>query len=299
MQPTNSFKGIVMLLLCSFIWGTAFVAQSVGADLLGPFSFNGIRSFLGAFFLVPCIAIIDRLSGKPLSFWGTDDSHKRGDLITGGLCCGLLLTIASTLQQTGIAYTSAGKAGFITALYIVIIPILGLLVKKHVTFMQWAAVAVAAAGMYFICINEGFSINKGDLIVLACAVVFAVHIMAIERFTQLVDPVRMSAIQFFVCGMLSLPVIIWAEQPELSAITAAWLPLAHAGIMSCGIAYTLQIAGQKYVNVILASILLSLESVFSVLAGWLFLGETLSMREIGGCVLVFAAILLAQMPERK
>ena len=157
-------------------------------------------------------------------------------------------------------------------------------------------VAVAAAGMYFICINEGFSINKGDLIVLACAVVFAVHIMAIERFTQLVDPVRMSAIQFFVCGMLSLPVIIWAEQPELSAITAAWLPLAHAGIMSCGIAYTLQIA---YVNVILASILLSLESVFSVLAGWMFLGETLSMREIGGCVLVFAAILLAQMPERK
>lgn len=197
MQQTNSFKGIVMLLLCSFIWGTAFVAQSVGADLLGPFSFNGIRSFLGAFFLVPCIAVIDRLSGKPLSFWGTDDSHKRGDLITGGLCCGVLLTIASTLQQTGIAYTSAGKAGFITALYIVIIPILGLLVKKHVTFMQWAAVAVAAAGMYFICINEGFSINKGDLIVLACAVVFAVHIMAIERFTQLVDPVRMSAIQFF------------------------------------------------------------------------------------------------------
>ena len=252
-------------------------------DLLGPFSFNGIRSFLGAFFLVPCIAVIDRLSGKPLSFWGTDDSHKRGDLITGGLCCGVLLTIASTLQQTGIAYTSAGKAGFITALYIVIIPILGLLVKKHVTFMQWAAVAVAAAGMYFICINEGFSINKGDLIVLACAVVFAVHIMAIERFTQLVDPVRMSAIQFFVCGMLSLPVIIWAEQPD----------------MSCGIAYTLQIAGQKYVNVILASILLSLESVFSVLAGWMFLGETLSMREIGGCVLVFAAILLAQMPERK
>ena len=145
MQQTNSFKGIAMLLLCAFIWGTAFVAQSVGADLLGPFSFNGIRSFLGAFFLVPCIAVIDRLSGKPLSFWGTDDSHKRGDLITGGLCCGVLLTIASTLQQTGIAYTSAGKAGFITALYIVIIPILGLLVKKHVTFMQWAAVAVAFA----------------------------------------------------------------------------------------------------------------------------------------------------------
>lgn len=123
--------------------------------------------------------------------------------------------------------------------------------------------------------------------------------MAIERFTQLVDPVRMSAIQFFVCGVLSLPVIVWAEQPTLAAITAAWLPLAHAGIMSCGIAYTLQIAGQKYVNVILASILLSLESVFSVLAGWMFLGETLSLREIGGCALVFIAILLAQMPERK
>ena len=248
MQQTNSFKGIAMLLLCAFIWGTAFVAQSVGADLLGPFSFNGIRSFLGAFFLVPCIAVIDKLSGKPLTFWGTDNNHKRGDLITGGICCGVLLTVASTLQQAGIAYTSAGKAGFITALYIVIIPILGLLVKKRVTLMQWAAVAVAAIGMYFICINEGFSINKGDLIILGCAVVFAVHIMAIERFTQLVDPVRMSAIQFFVCGCLSLPVIVWAEQPTIAAITAAWLPLAHAGIMSCGIAYTLQIAGQKYVN---------------------------------------------------
>ena len=264
-----------------------------------PFSFNGIRSFLGAFFLVPCIAVIDKLSGKPLTFWGTDNDHKRGDLITGGICCGVLLTVASTLQQAGIAYTSAGKAGFITALYIVIIPILGLLVKKHVTLMQWAAVGVAAVGMYFICINEGFSINKGDLIILGCAVVFAVHIMAIERFTQLVDPVRMSAIQFFVCGCLSLPVIVWAEQPTLAAITAAWLPLAHAGIMSCGIAYTLQIAGQKYVNVILASILLSLESVFSVLAGWALLGETLSLREIGGCALVFIAILLAQMSERK
>ena len=166
MQQTNSVKGIAMLLLCAFIWGTAFVAQSVGADLLGPFSFNGIRSFLGAFFLVPCIAVIDKLSGKPLTFWGTDNNHKRGDLITGGICCGVLLTVASTLQQAGIAYTSAGKAGFITALYIVIIPILGLLVKKRVTLMQWAAVGVAAVGMYFICINEGFSINKGDLIIL-------------------------------------------------------------------------------------------------------------------------------------
>ncbi len=153
--------------------------------------------------------------------------------------------------------------------------------------------------MYFICINESFSINKGDLIILACAVVFAIHIMAIERFTCLVDPVRMSAIQFFVCGVLSLPFILWAEQPEPAAIAAARLPLLYAGCMSGGVAYTLQIAAQKYVNVILASILLSLESVFSVFAGWMFLGEILTLREIGGCVLVFAAILLAQMPERK
>ncbi len=299
MQQTNSLKGIAMLLLCAFIWGVAFVAQSVGADLLGPFSFNGIRSYLGAIFLIPCIALIDRLSGKQLSVWGTEDKHKRSELLTGGLCCGVLLTIASTLQQTGIAYTSAGKAGFITALYIVIIPILGLLIKKHVTLIQWASVGVAAVGMYFICINEGFSINKGDLIILACAVAFAVHIMTIERFTQLADPVRMSAIQFFVCGVLSTPAIVLWEQPTFTAVAAAWMPLAYAGIMSCGIAYTLQIAGQKYVNVILASILLSLESVFSVLAGWMFLGETLSLREICGCALVFAAILLAQMPERK
>lgn len=299
MQPTNSFKGIFMLLACAFIWGVAFVAQSVGADFLGPFSFNGIRSFLGAFFLVPCIAFIDRLSGRSVSLWGTEDKERRRNLLTGGILCGIFLAVASTLQQAGIAYTSAGKAGFITALYIVIVPILGLLVKKRVTLVQWGSVAIAAAGLYFICINEGFSVNYGDLIILACAFVFAMHIMAIERFTQLVDPVRMSAIQFFVCGCLSLPVILFMERPALSDIAAAWLPIAYAGIMSCGIAYTLQIAGQKYVNVILASILLSLESVFSVLAGWLFLGETLSLREIGGCALVFAAILLAQMPERK
>lgn len=296
MNTQNNFKGIFMLFTCALIWGTAFVAQSVGADYLGPFSFNGIRSFLGAVFLLPCIFFLDRLSGKQFSLWGTDDPKERKMLIKGGIICGTALVVASTLQQVGIHQTSVGKAGFITALYIIIVPIIGKLIGRAITFIQWICVLIAAAGMYFICINETFTLNIGDMIILLSAFCFAVHILVIEHYTKQVDGVRMSALQFFVCGLLSLPMILFGEKPTFADIGAAWMPICYAGIMSCGIAYTLQIVGQKYVHVVLASILLSLESVFSVLAGWALLGEILTVRELIGCALIFFAILLAQLP---
>lgn len=295
----HQLKGSLMLFFCALIWGLAFVAQSVGADHVGAFTFNGIRSLIGAAFLIPCAAFFDRLAGKPFSIWGTDNKTERQDLITGGIVCGIVLTIASTLQQIGIGYTSVGKAGFITTLYIVIVPLFGLIVHKTVTRLQWLSVLIAAAGMYFICINENFSVNYGDIIIFACACFFALHIITIERFSVLVDGVRMSLLQFAVCGILSLPAIFFYETPTWEALEPAWLPILYAGVMSCGIAYTLQILGQKYVNVILASIILSMESVFSVLAGWLLLGQQLSLRELGGCGLVFVAILLAQLPPKR
>lgn len=295
----HQLKGSLMLFFCALIWGLAFVAQSVGADHVGAFTFNGIRSLVGAVFLIPCVAFFDRLAGKPFSFWGTDNKTERQDLITGGIVCGIVLTVASTLQQIGIGHTSVGKAGFITTLYIVIVPLLGLIAGKPVTRLQWLSVIIAAAGMYFICITESFSVNYGDMIIFACACFFALHIIAIQRFAVMADGVRMSLLQFAVCGILSLPAIFFYETPTWEALEAAWLPIMYAGVMSCGIAYTLQILGQKYVNVILASIILSMESVFSVLSGWLLLGEQLSLREISGCGLVFAAILLAQMPSKR
>lgn len=220
----NQLKGSLMLFFCALIWGLAFVAQSVGADHVGPFTFNGIRSLIGAAFLIPCVAFFDHLAGKPLSIWGTDNKTERQDLITGGIICGIVLTVASTLQQLGIGYTTVGKAGFITTLYIVIVPLLGLIVHKTVTRLQWISVFIAAVGMYFICITESFSVNYGDMIILACACFFALHIITIERFSVMVDGVRMSLLQFAICGILSLPAIFIYETPTWDALDQACCP---------------------------------------------------------------------------
>lgn len=283
-------------MLTAFIWGTAFVAQSVGMDYLGPFTFNGVRSLIGAAALLPCIWILQILNKKE----GTvKEEENRKDLITGGIACGLLLFAASSLQQIGIQYTSAGKAGFITAFYIVIVPVLGVFLHKRIGWKVWAAVLLALAGLYFLCITEKFTIGKGDVFIFLCALVFSLHIMVIDYFSPKVDGVKMSCIQFFVCGIVSIPFMIWTETPSLNAMLAGWIPLLYAGVLSCGVAYTLQIIGQKNVNPAIASLILSLESCFSVLAGWIILGERLSVRESAGCVLMFAAIILAQLPDKK
>lgn len=292
MKPKNA----AILMLTAFIWGTAFVAQSVGMDYLGPFTFNGVRSLIGAAALLPCIWLLQTINKKE----GTvKEEGSRKDLIIGGIACGLLLFAASSLQQIGIQYTSAGKAGFITAFYIVIVPVLGMFLHKKIGWKVWIAVLLALAGLYFLCITERFTIGRGDIFIFLCALVFSLHIMVIDYFSPKVDGVKMSCIQFFVCGIVSIPFMVWTETPGLKAMLAGWIPLLYAGVLSCGVAYTLQIVGQKNVNPAIASLILSLESCFSVLAGWMILGERLSVRESAGCVLMFAAIILAQLPDKK
>ena len=292
MRPKNAF----MLILTAFIWGTAFVAQSVGMDYLGPFTFNGVRSLIGGVALIPCIWLLQKLNDKsePVT-----EERNRKDLLIGGISCGVLLFAASSLQQVGIQYTTAGKAGFITAFYIVFVPVLGIFLGKKTGWKVWTAVILALAGLYFLCITERFTIGKGDIFLFACALVFSLHILVIDYFSPKVEGVKMSCIQFLVCGIISLPFMFLLETPRMGAIVDAAWPLLYAGVLSCGVAYTLQIIGQKNVNPAIASLILSLESCFSVLAGWVILGEKLSVRESIGCILMFAAIILAQLPDKK
>lgn len=291
---TNQLKSSLLLLLTAAIWGVAFVAQSVGMDYIGPFTFNAIRSLIGGLALIPCIWLMNR--GKPKE--ESPSPQGRKNLWIGGACCGVALAVASSLQQMGIQYTSVGKAGFITALYIVIVPLLGIFLKKRIPILVWAAVALAVVGMYLLCMTDGFSIGKGDLFVMACAVCFSIHILVIDYFSPKVDGVKMSCIQFLLCGVLcAVPMLVW-ERPVLSQILAAWMPLLYAGVLSCGVGYTLQIVGQRNLDPTVASLILSLESVISVLAGWAILGQKLTVRELIGCVLVFCAIILAQLPQK-
>ena len=287
-------KNALMLILTAFIWGTAFVAQSMGMDYLGPFTFNGVRSNIGGIALLPCIALLNKMNGA-----SGKSEESRKDLIVGGSACGILLFAASSLQQVGIQYTTAGKAGFITAFYIVIVPVLGIFLKKKIGWKVWVAVVLALAGLYFLCITEEFAVGKGDILIFLCALVFSLHILVIDYFAPRADGVKMSCIQFFVCGLVSLPFMLVLETPRIGAMLDGIIPLLYAGVLSCGVAYTLQIVGQKNVNPAVASLILSLESCFSVLAGWLVLGERLSVREASGCALMFVAIILAQLPDKK
>ena len=297
-KSTNNF----LLALTAFIWGSAFVAQSVGMDYLGPFTFNSIRCLMGGIVLIPVLLLFKRNGRKKSQEQVAEVAGagigSRKDLIVGGICCGLALAAGSSLQQIGLVYTTAGKAGFITALYIVIVPVMGILLGKRVGLKVWIGVVLAATGMYFLCITEGFSIAKGDFFVFLCAAAFSVHILVIDYFAPKVDGVALSCIQFFVCGILCAVPMLVSEQPQIIQIMEAWVPLAYAGVLSCGVAYTLQVVAQKNTDPAVASLILSLESVFSVLAGWVILGERLSGRELFGCALVFTAVILAQFPEK-
>ena len=223
-------------------------------------------------------------------------SSEKKRLMIGGICCGIALAIGSTLQQFGIMYTTVGKAGFITAFYIIIVPILGLLLGKKCGLSVWISVMIALIGLYFLCITDGFSIGKGDSYVFLGALAFAIHILVIDYFTQFNDGVKMSCIQFFSCGIICFILMILFEHPEISTILLAWKPILYAGVLSCGVGYTLQMVGQKNMNPTVASLILSLESVISVIAGFLVLHQNLSQRELIGCTLMFIAIILAQLP---
>ena len=286
-------RNSLLLLLTATIWGVAFVAQSVSMDYIGGFTFNAVRNIIGAIALLPVIWGL----GKTRSASEQTPSDRK-TLITGGICCGILLCLASNFQQFGIKYTTVGKAGFITACYIIIVPVIGIFLKKKCSPFIWMAIVLALIGLYLLCITDGFSIGKGDILVLICAFLFSLHILVIDYFSPHVDGVKMSCIQFLVCGILTaIPALIF-EHPQLSAFKGAWGSILYAGVMSCGVAYTLQIIGQKNMNPTVASLILSLESCISALAGWILLGQKLSAKEIFGCVIMFCAIVLAQLPQK-
>ena len=290
----DRMKNNVLLVLTALIWGCAFVAQSVGMDYVGPFTFNMARFLIGAIVLLPVIWFMDRQRKT-----GAEKGAGQKTLIIGGICCGIALAVASTLQQWGILFTTVGKAGFITAMYIVIVPLLGIFIGKKVRPLIIGCVAIAVVGFYFLCMTESLRLGLGDFLVLLCAIAFSIHILVIDHFSPKVDGVKMSAIQFLTAAIISaVPTLLW-EQPVFTEILQAWQPVLYAGVMSCGVAYTLQIIAQKNADPTVASLLLSLESVFSVLAGWVLLGQGLSLKELFGCVLIFCAIILAQLPEKK
>lgn len=296
--------GIVFMLLATIFWGTTFVAQSAGMDHLGPFTYNCCRSFVGCVVLIPVAIFYDRFNNKGVSSQvegAPSVSSNRKNLIIGGIVCGVVLTVASGLQQIGIVYTSIGKTGFLTVLYIVIVPLLGLFLKKKCQLNVWISVIIAVVGLYLLCITENFSIVPTDLYVLGCAVMYAVHILVVDHYSPKVNGVWLSCIQFFVCGILSGVIMFIIETPTIENIIACAGPILYAGVFSSGVAFTLQILGQKYLDATLAALIMSMESVISVLSGWIFLHEMLSPREILGCVFVFIAVLLAQFafPSKK
>lgn len=293
----QTIKSSFLLFLAAVIWGVAFVAQSVGMEYMGPLTFNASRFLIGGIVLLPFVFVQER---KTLQDLETKEERRRHYKVTliGGLCCGVAICIASTLQQFGILSTSVGKAGFITALYIVLVPIFGLFLKIKPSKMVWLCAVLAVVGLYLLCVNETLTLNFGDILVFCCALVFTVHIMVIDYFSPKANGVTLSCIQFLFSGVVSLILAFIFETPQISAIVSGIVPVLYAGVMSCGVAYTLQIIGQKHVEPAIASLILSLESVVSVLAGWLILHEVLSGKEMLGSLLMFLAVIMVQLPKK-
>lgn len=287
-MKSKQLKYSLLLLLTAMIWGSAFVAQSAGMDYVGPFTFLCVRNIIGFLVLIPVMAVFsDKSPGK--------EPGQKKTLFIGAIVCGFFLFTASAAQQIGIQYTTAGKAGFITAFYIVLVPIFGLTLKKRPGKLVWVSVAIAIVGLYFLCFKqgEGLGLNKADIYLFACAVLFSCQILAVDYFAPRVDPVKLSAYQYLAVAVMSLvPMLL--EKPGLNDIAGAWLPIGYAGVFSSGVAYTLQIVAQKEVKPAVASILMSLEAVFSVIFGFLILKEVLSLREGLGCILMFTAVILCQ-----
>lgn len=302
----KSIKNVLLLTLTAFIWGVAFVAQTTGGDVIGPFSFNGVRSFIGAAVLVPIIKILD-MKGLSQNRPTTKDEWKVQ--WKAGITCGVFLFLGSSLQQVGLFMgASTGKAGFLTACYVIIVPILGIFLKKKCGLNIWIAVLIALSGLYLLCAKAGesLSITFPDVLLILCALAFSLQIMTVDHYSEKVDPVRLSSMQFLTTGVISLVPMVIYDIMNVSGSVAnwitgfaeadTWIALLYAGMLSSGVAYTLQIVGQKGLNPTIASLVMSLESVFAALAGWVVLGQILSSREIEGCILVFAAIVLAQIP---
>lgn len=288
----KQLSGVIALLGATVIWGSAFIAQSVGMDKIGPFTFQAVRCFLAVVFLFPASALFSK--GKP--FW---KSWADPALWRSGVICGLALFAASSLQQIGLVYTDAGKAGFLTAMYIVFVPFLGLFVGQRPGRNALLSLIPAIVGLYLLSCTSVSGINKGDVLLLLCAVAFSVQILLIDRHCAGLDGLKLNCIQALVVAVLSVPWALLTETVDASLIASCWLPLGYAGVLSMGVAYTLQIVGQKRVAPSAAALLMSLESVFAALFGWLLLHETMTRAEELGCVLVFAAVVISQLPEKK
>ncbi len=284
------------MLLATVIWGSAFVSQSVGMDHIGPFTFQAVRCLLAVVGMLPVVAVVDHIQKRKQSFWRQWADPK---LWKAGLLCGIPLFLACNLQQLALVDTDAGKSGFLTAMYIIIVPIIGIFLKKKTTFLVPISVLLATVGLYCLSCVGVTSINAGDLLLLGCAFMFAVQITFVDIYVNEIDILRLNTIQALVCSVLSAIVMLFTEKPTWSGIAACALPLAHTGFLSMGAAYTLQILGQKNLETTAASLLMSLESVFAVVFGALILGETMTQYEIIGCVLLFAAVILAQVPVRQ
>ena len=289
----SKMKSNLLLALAAFIWGIAFVAQSVSMDHIGPWTFTCIRNFIAAATLYILMPLLNKISGSE------NKKTNKKEMWIGGICCGIALAVASMFQQTGIIYTTVGKAGFLTALYTVIVPILSLFLGKKSKWNVYVAVGISIIGMYFLCMNENFSIAYGDVLVLICALMFAFHIMIVDHFVKGIDGIKLSCIQFLTAGIFCLIPMVVLEKPNLNNIFEAAVPILYAGILSSGAGYTLQIVGQKGADPSIAGMILSLESVFAALAGTLLLHEVLSLRELFGCILVFGAIIFSQIQFRK
>ena len=287
----QQFKGSLCLLIATVIWGSTFIAQSVGMDYIGPFTFQAVRSTLAVLFLVPVVYLFDKDKKAYFKTWSDVKLWKTG------LLCGVVLFISASLQQLGIQYTTAGKAGFITTMYIVLVPVLGLFLRKKVTFAAWVGVAIAVAGLYLLSCVGVTEINKGDLLLLGCALGFAVQITLVDELAGSFDGLRVNCIQAIVTAVLSSAAMFLTETPIWENILNCWLPLCYAGILSMGVAFSLQIIGQKHLEPTPASLIMSLESAFALLFGWLLLHERLSGPELLGCGLVFVAVILSQLPE--
>ena len=293
----NKIKGLGCLLLCTVIWGSAFVSQSIGMDHIGPFTFQAIRCFLAVIALMPVIVISDHVKKEKTQFF-----RKWADksLWKAGILCGIPLFIACNLQQLGIAEdTDPGKSAFLTAMYIVLVPILGMFRGKKPTKWIPLCVLIAVAGLYFLSCVGVTTVSAGDLLLLGCALAFAFQIILIEKYAPSVDALRLNAIQALVCAIASAAVMLFTEKAHISSILACSVPLIHAGVFSMGIAYSLQIIGQRYLESTISSLIMSLESGFAVLFGWIIMGKTLTKWEMIGCCLLFAAVVLSQLPEKR
>lgn len=296
----KQLKGILILLFASFIWGSSFVAQSAGMENVDAFTFSGVRSFMGCFVLLPVILIKDLIGARRLTpQLKAEHKEKNKRSIKYGLILGVLLCIASNLQQFAFYYSTSGKIAFITAVYMFFVPILGLFLGKRLPLLTWASVALGFLGLFLLCVNpkELGSINKGDLLSLGCAFVYAVHILLVERFVPKADGLKISCTQLAVSGAISCVMMFIFESPNITDIRLAIVPLLYSGVMSCGIAYTLQIVGQKYAEATAATLAMCMESVFAVLCSAALLAERMEAREIAGCCIMFAAIVLSQLAD--